>query len=185
MRALIEDLLLYSRTNTTERKFSITDLNSLLQDVRNEIRERIEEKNATLECSTLPQLSVIPFQFHQLMANLLNNALKFSKKDIAPRILIKADIVTGNQIQSARKDLRKSYHHISISDNGIGFEPEYSTRIFEVFQRLHGRNEYEGTGVGLAICKKIVEIHGGIITAEGKVNEGATFHIYLPADTEN
>lgn len=181
MRMLIEDLLTYSRTNTEERKVVLTDLNQLVDEVRNELKETIEQKNAVVEYLALPSLRIIPFQFHQLLMNILANALKFSKKDETPHIVIKASTVAGKIVSTAADDAGKVYHHISISDNGIGFSPEYNTRIFEVFQRLHGRNEYEGTGVGLAICRKIVENHGGIITAEGKENGGATFHIYLPA----
>jgi light-regulated signal transduction histidine kinase (bacteriophytochrome) len=182
MRSLINDLLSYSRTNSEEGKFISTDLNILLTDVRNELKETFEAKYATLEYSQLPRLKVIPFQFHQLLVNLLSNALKFSKDGVAPHVVIKADMLSGDRIQNAEKDPLKIYHHITMSDNGIGFDPTYNTKIFEVFQRLHGRNEYEGTGVGLAICRKIMQNHGGFIYAEAQVNEGATFHIYLPAE---
>ena len=181
MRGLIEDLLTYSRANVGDRDMAATDVNQLLLDVIGELSETIQEKHVQLEYSSLPQMKVIPFQFRQLMFNLINNALKFSKKDIAPHIIIKADVVSGDKIQAAGKKPHKLYHHISISDNGIGFESTHNIRIFEIFQRLHDKSEYEGTGIGLAICKKIVGNLGGIITAEGKVNEGAIFHIYLPA----
>lgn len=179
MRSLIEDLLTYSRTNTEERKFVQTDLAQLVDDARNELRETIEQKNAVIEYINLPQVSVIPFQFHQLLLNIFSNALKFSKQGIPPHIIIKAETTTAQNIPGA-PDNNQPYLHIAITDNGIGFSEEYNQRIFEVFQRLHGRTEYEGTGVGLAICRKIVENHGGIITAEGHENIGATFHIYLP-----
>lgn len=179
MRVLINDLLTYSRT-TAEGKFVLTDLNVLLEDVKNELKETFEDKHAALESSLLPTLSVIPFQFYQLFFNLLSNALKFSKEAVPLRILVKADIVSGDDLPGAGNDPQKVYHHISISDNGIGFEPEYNAKIFEVFQRLHSRDEYEGTGVGLAICRKIVQNHNGMISAEGLANEGATFHIYIP-----
>ena len=180
MRSLIEDLLTYSRTNTEERKFVLTDLAQLVDDARNELRETIEQKNAVIEYINLPQVSVIPFQFHQLLLNIFSNALKFSKQGIPPHIIIKAETTTGKTIPGTPDNNGQPYLHIAISDNGIGFAEEYNKRIFEVFQRLHGRTEYEGTGVGLAICRKIVENHGGIITAEGHENIGATFHIYLP-----
>jgi len=181
MRMLIEDLLTYSRTNSEERKFVPTDLNQLVDDVRNELRETIEQKNAVLEYSNLPRLSVIPFQFHQLLMNILTNALKFTRRDVNPHIVIKAGRVAAKDVPELAHGRYETYHHITVADNGIGFSPEYNKRIFEVFQRLHGRAEYEGTGVGLAICRKIAENHGGMITAEGRENEGATFHIYLPA----
>jgi len=181
MRMLIEDLLTYSRTNTEERKHVTTDLNQLVEDVRSELRETIEQKNAVIEYANLPHLSVIPFQFHQLLMNILSNALKFTRKDVTPHIEINAEEVLAKDTPDITQDHNETYHHISITDNGIGFAPEYNKRIFEVFQRLHGRTEYEGTGVGLAICRKIIENHDGIITAEGHENEGATFHIYLPA----
>jgi len=180
MRVLIQDLLTYSSTNTSERKFVITDLNMLVDQVAGEFSEIIRTKKAVLQFDTLPKVSVIPFQFVQLITNLVGNALKFSKNDIAPLIIIKTDLIKGNKIDSPLANAQKSYHHICFSDNGIGFDAQYSSRIFEVFQRLHNRKEYEGTGVGLAICKKIIDNHEGIITAEGKENQGAAFHIYLP-----
>jgi PAS domain S-box-containing protein len=180
MRILIEDLLTYSSTNTSERKFVLTDLNVLVDQAAGEFSEIIMTKKAMLQYDTLPRLRVIPFQFVQLITNLVGNALKFAKNDTAPLIIIKADLIKGNKIDSLLANAQKTYHHICFSDNGIGFDPQYSSRIFEVFQRLHNRKDYEGTGVGLAICKKIVDNHEGIITAEGKENQGAAFHIYLP-----
>ena len=180
MRTLIDDLLAYSRTNSTEQKFVETDLNKVLQDAMHELSEIIEDKRATIEYEPLPILTVVPFQFHQLIVNILANSIKFAKKDVPPHISIKSVIISGDEIQSDDADPQKKYHHISFKDNGIGFEPEYNAKVFEVFQRLHGRTEYQGTGIGLAICKKIVENHGGIITSEGYLNEGAIFHIYMP-----
>jgi two-component system CheB/CheR fusion protein len=126
------------------------------------------------------EMNLIPFQFRQLMHNLLRNALKFSSPKRPPRILIKSRIVKGNELNNAKLVDAKSYCHISVSDNGIGFEPEYKDRIFEVFQKLHSREEYEGTGIGLAIVKKIVENHNGIVTATSQLDQGTTFDIYIP-----
>jgi PAS domain S-box-containing protein len=179
MRKLIDDLLTYSRT-TTAHNFVLTDMNYLLEDLRQEFREALDQKQAVLECGPLPRLKVIPFQMRQLFANMLGNALKFAKKDVSPHICLRAEITTADRIPELLSIGRKPFYHITFSDNGIGFDPEYNTKIFEVFQRLHGREEYEGTGVGLAICRKIVENHGGIIKADGRRGEGATFHIYLP-----
>jgi PAS domain S-box-containing protein len=181
MRSLIEDLLAYSRANTAERKFLLTDLNQVLNDVFTELKEVIESKNAVVLRFNLPKAHVIPFQFHQLIVNILSNALKFTRTGVAPVITIRSGVVSGSQISSVSVDPKKQYHHISIADNGIGFDPSYGTKIFEIFQRLHNRKEFDGTGVGLAICKKIAENHGGAICAEGEVNKGAVFHIYIPA----
>jgi signal transduction histidine kinase len=155
-------------------------MNYLLEDLRQEFREALEQKQAVLDFGPMPRLKVIPFQIHQLFANMLGNALKFARKDVAPYISIRAEVTTADRIPDLTGVGRKPFYHITFSDNGIGFDPEYNTKIFEVFQRLHGKEEYEGTGVGLAICRKIVENHSGFIKAEGKRNEGATFHIYLP-----
>ncbi len=182
MQTLIEDLLAYSRTNTGDKKFEIADLNRMMVEVQSDLRETIDEKQAIITIHPLPTLKVIAFQFHQLLVNLLSNALKFSKPDVRPQIELKADIVHGSKIPFGHPNIKNNYHHISVSDNGIGFEQEYSQKIFEVFQRLHGRSEYSGTGIGLAICKKIVDNHGGIIGAEAVVDKGATFHIYLPKE---
>lgn len=114
------------------------------------------------------------------MHNLISNSIKFSDPEHPPHIKITSEIIKGKDITTKDFSLRKMYCHISVSDNGIGFEPEYSERIFEVFQRLHGRNEYTGTGIGLAIVKKIVENHHGIIKATSELNKGATFDIYIP-----
>jgi light-regulated signal transduction histidine kinase (bacteriophytochrome) len=180
MRQLIEDLLVYSRTNIAERKFEIVDLNLIIDEVKAELKENIEEKHAVIEATEMCDIKIIPFQFRQLMHNLLRNALKFSSPKRRPHILIKSRIVKGKELKNAKLVGAKSYCHISVSDNGIGFEPEYKDRIFEVFQKLHGKEKYDGTGIGLAIVKKIVENHNGIVTATGKLNKGATFDIYIP-----
>ena len=182
MRLLIDDLLTYSRANNAERKFETADLNQILGDVLSDLDTVIEEKKGVIECTPLPVVRVIPFQFHQLLFNLLMNALKFTKPGKPPYILIRSSIVSAERVPSLPNPAASTYYHISVADNGIGFPPEQSDRIFEVFQRLHGREEYKGTGIGLAICKKIVENHGGVIRAEGKPDEGATFHIYLPVN---
>jgi len=180
MRQLIEDLLVYSRTNIAERKFESIDLNKIIDEVKVELRDNIEEKHAIIEATDMCVINIIPFQFRQLMHNLLRNALKFSSPRRQLHILIKSSIIKGNEVAGKKFAGAKSYCHISVSDNGIGFEPEYKDRIFEVFQKLHGRDKYEGTGIGLSIVKKIVENHNGIITATGRPNEGATFDMYFP-----
>ncbi|HEY9046471.1 MAG TPA: PAS domain S-box protein [Ohtaekwangia sp.] len=180
MQALIDDLLMYSRTTTQELHFETTDLNKILAVVQADLEETILDKHAVIESDELPVVLAVSFQIEQLFTNLLSNALKFTRKDIPPRITIHTTVVTGDSIPGYSGDLTRTFHHLSFQDNGIGFDSEYKIKIFEAFQRLHSKQEYSGTGIGLAICKRIVENHNGIIQAEGKANEGATFHIYLP-----
>lgn len=180
MRLLIDDLLSYSRANSTERRYEKTDLNKIITDVIGDLENVIDERKAVIECSPLPVIEVIPFQFHQLLSNLLSNSLKFVRPNTTPYILIRASITPADKVPNLPKKYSGDYHHLTVTDNGIGFNPDYKYKIFEVFQRLHARDEYQGTGIGLAICKKIVENHFGVISAEGKPGSGATFHIYVP-----
>ena len=179
MQVLIDDLLTFSRTNTLPKEFKLTDLNQLLENVKKEIKDSIEEKNVRVEATALPEANVVAFQFRQLLENLLLNSIKYSRPDVNPEIKISAETVSGKDIEGLARE--KNYIKISIRDNGIGFEQEYSEKIFELFQRLHGKHEYPGTGLGLAICKKIVQNHHGLITAEGYPGEGALFTVYIPA----
>ena len=182
MQTLIEDLLAYSRTNTAEVKFLNTDLNEIIEEVKNELKEIIVEKQAIIEVLETCEANIIPFQFRQLIINLVSNSLKFSRQETVPHIKIKCSVKEGQQLAIDLLSPDKKYCHLTVSDNGIGFDPQYKTRIFEVFQRLHGREEYKGTGIGLAIVKKIVENHRGVIIAQGEENNGATFDIYFPID---
>jgi PAS domain S-box-containing protein len=180
MQKLIEDLLTYSRTNTSEKKFEEVNLNGLVNEVKADLKEIIDSKHARISVATLPTLPVIKFQFAQLITNIFTNALKFAKADVAPDIKVNYRKVNGDTLHEENVNPKKQYHHLSITDNGIGFEPEHKHKIFEVFQRLHGRSEYSGTGIGLAICKKIVDNHAGIISADSEPEKGATFNIYIP-----
>src|SRR5690606_350330 len=164
MRQLIHDLLAFSRINATERKFEMTDLKIIIEEVKQEFEAEIAEKGAVIEIQEICDVHIIPFQFRQLMYNLIGNALKFSKPDTPPHIIIGSRIVKFNTLKVEGLPPLKEYCHISVSDNGIGFKKEFSTKIFEVFQKLHNKEEYKGTGIGLAIVKKIVENHNGIIT---------------------
>ncbi|SHH80381.1 hypothetical protein SAMN04488109_5528 [Chryseolinea serpens] len=180
MQQLIMDLLSFSRANTNEKYFEVTDLNVILQLVKEQLKDTIDQKQAVILSSTLPVLNIISFQFEQLFTNLIANALKFSKTDVPPLIAIHADKVGRDHVH--HKDAEDIlYHRIMITDNGIGFEPQFNERIFQVFQRLHGKDEYPGTGIGLAICKKIIENHQGFIEASGQLNKGAVFTVYVPA----
>lgn len=180
MRELINSLLTFSRTNITDRKFESTDLNSILSDVKEALRENIQEKKVLIETDFSGKIDVIPFQFVQLMENLLSNAIKFAKKDTPLQITIKSLIADGATLENQKLVPQLKYCHISFEDNGIGFESQHNEKIFGVFQRLHGRDSYEGTGIGLAIVKKIVENHNGFITASGAPMEGVKFNIYIP-----
>jgi len=179
MQLLIEDLLSYSRVNNTAKTFELTDLNNLLLGVESDLT--IHEDVITIQ-SALPKINVIPFQMRQLFANLLSNAIKFARKDVPLQIFINSETVSGGNVQLMGIDVNSSYIHISIADNGIGFESKYTDRIFEVFQRLHGKSEYSGTGIGLAICKRVVENHRGVITATAEPDKGSVFHVYLNAN---
>ena len=180
MQTLIQDLLTYSGTNTSEHNFETKDLNQIMAEVQEDLREELKEKHATIEANQLCDAEIIPFQFRQLMHNLIGNSLKFSKPGHAPHVLIKSEIANGLALRNQNLSPEKTYCHITVSDNGIGFEQQYSQKIFEVFQRLHSKYEYSGTGIGLSIVKKIVENHNGFITATGEVGAGATFDIYIP-----
>lgn len=180
MQTLIQDLLTYSRTNSAERVFVKVNLDEIAEEVISDFSERIEETNAVINLNSLGEATVIPFQFRQLLHNLIGNALKFSKKEQHPYVEIKARKIKGYETKIPVDYPDKMYYHLTISDNGIGFDDEYKERIFEVFQRLNTESEFSGTGIGLAIVKKIVENHKGIIRAHSKKGKGATFEIYLP-----
>jgi PAS domain S-box-containing protein len=180
MQILINDLLAYSRTNVHERKFEKADIAQIIEEVREDMAEELEQKNAIIENCQPCFISIIPFQFRQLIYNLISNALKFAQENIPPHIKIKTEIALGETLNNNQLAKGIKYCHISIADNGIGFDQEYSDKIFEVFQRLHGRSQYSGTGIGLAIVKRIVDNHHGFISAQGEENKGATFDIYIP-----
>ncbi len=177
---LIHDLLEFSRTNTSDKHFEQTDLNQVLTKVTEDLSELIAEKGAEVNWSALPQLPLISFQIEQLFGNLISNSIKFAKPGEKPVVNITCEKVNWNEVPATALDVAPSYYHITVADNGIGFKPEYSERIFMLFQRLHGRDAYDGTGIGLAICKKIMDNHHGFIAATSEPGEGATFHIYLP-----
>ena len=159
MRILIDDLLLFSRTNKAEKIFEKSDLNKLLENANLELAQDIEEKNAVIRSAELPVLNVIAFQIQQLFVNLIGNALKYSKPGVSPVINIDCEKLSAKNLPVFILDKRKEYYKISVSDNGIGFEQEYAEKIFILFNRLHQKSEYAGTGIGLSICKKIAENH--------------------------
>ena len=180
MRMLIEDLLQYSRTNTSEKEYLRTNMNMLLEHAKTELLDSIEEKQATIICDDLPTMDVISFQIQQLFINIISNSLKYSREGVPPIIEITHQEVLSKDVEEIKDSLYKFHHKITFKDNGIGFEQTYADKIFLLFNRLHGKSEYSGTGIGLAICKKIVENHKGVILAESMPNAGASFIIYLP-----
>lgn len=180
MRILIDDLLLFSRTNKAEKVFENADLNELLENAKQECAQSIEEKKATIKSASLPTANVIPFQIQQLFINLIGNSLKYSKPNVAPLINIDYANVTVSKYPFLKGNSAKKYLKISVSDNGLGFEQQYAANIFNLFQRLHQDVDYPGTGIGLSICKKIIENHNGVITAKGVLDEGAEFTFFLP-----
>lgn len=171
MQKLIEALLSYSGTSGINFPFVETDLNAILDEVKSDLEELIIEKQALVQVDPLPVLPVIPVQFHQLMQNLIGNGIKYSSPDRKPVVRVSC---------SVEEDQQRAFCKITVTDNGIGFDQRYENRIFDLFQRLHGKNEYEGTGIGLAICKKIAQNHHGFITAEGTPGLGSTFHVFIP-----
>jgi PAS domain S-box-containing protein len=180
MQTLIADLLAYSRTNTGDRVFEVVELSEIIREVEDDLKEELQEKQAQIQVKGSSPIRVIPFQFRQLLQNLVTNSLKFSSPGRLP--IIKIDCKIEKQLDHKKEalDPDKDYFHITISDNGIGFDQQYSEKIFELFQRLHNKAEYEGTGIGLAIVKKIVENHDGYISATSAPNKGVSFNIYLP-----
>ncbi len=183
MRLLIDDLLQFSRTTRTEKISETVDLNELLENSKLELNQNIEDKNAEIRNDILPILNVIPFQIQQLFTNLINNSLKYSKENIPPQIDITVSKTNAEKEELLPENSNKTFHKIVFKDNGIGFEQEYAEKIFILFHRLHNREEYDGTGIGLAICKKIVENHKGYIFAQSEKGKGATFIIYLPTES--
>lgn len=180
MRSLIDDLLQFSRTNKSEEAFEDSNINILLETAKHDLAEIISDKRARISSDSIPSMKVIPFQIKQLFLNLISNSLKYSRENVAPVITISYSQTQASDLPKIKFSKHDLYHTISIKDNGIGFDQEYAEKIFILFNRLHNKNEYSGTGIGLSICKKIVENHNGYITAEGKLDQGSVFTVYLP-----
>ncbi len=184
MQTLINDLLTFSHTtNVNERNYESVNLNKVISSIREELTLMIADKKAQISIipAVLPIFNAIPFQIHQLFSNLISNAIKYSRDEVNPIIKIKHDVVMGSELGDIEGiSPHNYYYHFMVIDNGIGFESMYTEKIFVIFQRLHTRNEYAGTGIGLAICRRIVANHKGLISAESQEGKGSTFHIYLP-----
>ncbi|MGZ3998732.1 MAG: PAS domain-containing protein, partial [Flavisolibacter sp.] len=182
MTKLINDLLTFTRLSVNA-SFENVSLNRLVDEVMSDLELAITEKHATIEVDDLPKVDAITGQIRQVFQNIISNALKFTRKDEKPRIKITCDIVDRCAID-AKVDKDGEFCRIVIKDNGIGFDNQYAEKIFTIFQRLHSREQYDGTGIGLAITKKIIERHKGLIAATGKENEGSRFVIVLPLKQE-
>jgi light-regulated signal transduction histidine kinase (bacteriophytochrome) len=172
MQTLINDLLAFSRVIRASQPFTAVEMKSIIKEVLTDLELRIEKSGARVEVDDLPAIEADPMQMRQLMLNLIGNALKFQAPGATPEVKIYSRMLTAPSGEQLCE--------INVQDNGIGFEEQYLEKIFAVFQRLHGRSEYEGTGVGLAICRRITDRHGGTITAKSKLGEGATFIVTLP-----
>lgn len=180
MQRLIEDLLAYSRAHNDPDQFEEVDLNELLENYKSELAASEKGVDVTIKAGKLPKISGIKFQLNQLLDNLIGNSVKYAKEGLKPEITINTGFKKGKELELHGADNQKSYYVMEFADNGIGFEQKYADRIFQPFQRLHGKNEYSGTGIGLAICKKIVQNHGGVIYAESKPGEGSSFFVAIP-----
>ena len=182
MSTLISDLLAFSTISTKQDVQSQIDLLEVVNLVLADLEMRIQETGAVIHVDPLPTLVGDATQLGQLFLNLISNALKFQKPGVSPVIHLKAEHLTAKRLPASIRPARtaRAYYCIAVSDNGIGFDEKYIDRIFQVFQRLHRKKDYSGTGIGLAICEKVVANHGGAITAKSQPGHGATFQIYLP-----
>jgi signal transduction histidine kinase/CHASE3 domain sensor protein len=180
MQNLINALLSYSNASKQDIQFKPVDLNAVVEEVTANLADIVDEKKVTIESVGLPTVQGIQMQFVQLFSNIIHNAVKYSQKDAPPHIVITAGLLSEEEMKVAIPPAKGKFWQIAIADNGIGFDQQYEHKIFELFQRLHGRSAYEGTGIGLAICKKIMHNHNGFITAKGQTGIGAIFNLYLP-----
>ena len=168
MQSLINDLLEFSKLTTEDSPFVKIDFNKIIEGTLSDLEARIDETQGTINVDTLPEVEADPVQMYQLFQNMVSNALKYRKDDVDPVIKISTQSGDDGNVT------------ILIEDNGIGFDEKYKDKIFQLFQRLHGKNEYGGTGMGLAICKRIAEHHNGSITVNSTPGAGITFHVSLP-----
>ena len=181
MKNIIDDLLHYSHQTREEQEFEIVDLNLIMKEIQEDMELTIVKKKTAIDIESLPKITAVPSQMNQLFSNLLSNSLKFSQPDLPLKIQLKSNLLSGEEIKKLKiPNPEKQYAKIIFSDNGIGFEQQYAEQIFRLFTRLHGKTEYDGTGIGLGLCKKIVLNHCGMIWAESTPGKGADFHIVLP-----
>ena len=182
MTTLIRDVLSYSQLSREKEIFEPVDLREVVRNIESDFELLIEQKRATIEYKDLPVIDAIPLQMSQLFGNLISNSLKFSRPDVPPRLQITTELLAKEDAAAYQANGGTSnYYKITVRDNGIGFNQEHAAQIFNIFQRLHGKSEYAGTGIGLAMCRKIVQNHQGDIYAEGSIGDGAVFNVILPA----
>lgn len=180
MRTLIDNLLEFSRTSRISEPFVKTDLNNIISEVKADLELKIEETSTNISSEILPVIDAIPMQMRQLFTNLFTNAIKFKGDQATPKIDIKCAELNEEEKENNHLRHNIKYYKIVVKDHGIGFDQEFAMKIFQIFQRLHGKAEYPGSGIGLAICKKIVENHAGRIFAESEPGKGAEFITILP-----
>ncbi len=181
MQVLIDDLLQFSRVSRKQKDFLPVELNEVLEDIKEDLEAVIIEKHVVIEADKLPLVYGDNTQLRQLLQNLISNSIKFAKEGIAPKITISAKKIKASSV-GLNNEMSESCWELKFVDNGIGFDSKYKDQIFTIFQRLHGREAYKGTGIGLAICDKIVQNHYGKIEADSELNEGSTFTVYLPTN---
>ncbi|WP_430426498.1 GAF domain-containing sensor histidine kinase [Maribacter litoralis] len=184
MRNLIQDLMAYGSTETIDNSLTSVSLKKLVMDVKDVLSEELKEHKTVLKVPKDCEITVRPIQFKQLLFNLFTNAIKYSKNEEKPVIKVSGKIVSGADFPKLDLSEDKLYSRIEVSDNGIGFDQKYESKIFEIFQRLHTDEEYQGTGIGLAIVKRIVTTHKGHIQVESNVGEGAKFIIFIPVENQ-
>ncbi len=184
MSTLIKDLLTYSRLSTRQDAAEAVNLTNVVQEAVANLELLISETGALIQVGSLPTLQGQYTQFVQLFQNLIGNAIKFRQSSVPCQVSISSRVIMAAELAQVVKPVRPTdhYHVISVADNGIGFDEQYLSRIFQVFQRLHSRGEYVGTGVGLAVCEKVATNHGGAITATSQLGKGATFYVCLPVE---
>lgn len=177
MQVLISDILKYTKANDQNTGFETVNLNGLFQEIKHELHDSLEEKHAIIQVENLPEINGIAFLLKQLFSNIIYNSLKFIDPSRKPFITVKSSIEFVEKENTIKSG---NYHKIEITDNGIGFDNQYNERIFKIFSKLNSANEYTGSGIGLALCKKIMSKHSGFITANGKPEIGATFSMFFP-----
>lgn len=184
MRKLFLSMLEFSLTNTADNNVEEFDLNDVLKTTLETLKIYIRDSNASIESDNLPRIKGVRYQFQQLFENLVSNAIKFRRKDVIPELQISCQVVEGSQVQRKGLKANTSYYKIDFTDNGSGFDPIYSEKIFDIFQRLVPRNDTFGVGIGLTISRKIAENHKGILVADSRPNQGATFSLFIPVDQQ-
>jgi len=175
LNSLVDDLVKYAFSAAKDDENEV-DLNVVLEEVLDDLELSIKENTALIDIVPLPTIIGSKIQMRQLFSNLISNAIKYSRHDVKPEITITYSVVDGSEIQASGK----KYYKICISDNGIGIDAMHLSKIFTIFQRLHMREEYSGNGIGLAICRKIMDNHQGIIDVESQINQGSIFNLYFP-----